>query len=222
MWLVSTNMGILAYTTQASYIRHKDFRPSSITLRLPPPWILKRDGLESYGQRLISSIGKKNKRIEKKWKSGFLKLFQIFRLFNFFQKKLDLFGFFYDILLIIFVILFFFYFDFLKICFGSLEIFRLFRFFEFFCIFFIFLKIIKITNKRYGGYNWQNGVKYAQRVWTVLICLKGKTSLGQSPPQVLEVSPRSRLYLLVVVQIEKNHTYILTLNLVYEQEFVWL
>ena len=45
-----------------SYIRHKDFRLPSV-LCLPwrscyPPWILKRGGLESSGQRIISSMGK--------------------------------------------------------------------------------------------------------------------------------------------------------------------
>ena len=47
----------------AFYIRHTDFRPSpirpSITLVLPPPLLLKKQGgLESSGQRLISSNGK--------------------------------------------------------------------------------------------------------------------------------------------------------------------
>ena len=37
-------------------------RTSSVRLRVPPPWILKRGGVESSGRRLISSIGK-SKRI---------------------------------------------------------------------------------------------------------------------------------------------------------------
>ena len=44
-----------------SNIRHNDFRAPSVRRNAqgtPPPWILKRGGLESCGQRLISSIGK--------------------------------------------------------------------------------------------------------------------------------------------------------------------
>ena len=45
---------------QESNIRHKDFRSSRLRPWRSdhPPWILKRGGLESSGQRLISSIGK--------------------------------------------------------------------------------------------------------------------------------------------------------------------
>ena len=38
-----------------------------------PPWILKRTGLESFGWRLISSIGK-TKRIKKNWQKKYLTL----------------------------------------------------------------------------------------------------------------------------------------------------
>ena len=46
-----------------SNIRNKDFRacmcaPLSRLGYPPPPWILKQGGLESFGQRLFSSIGK--------------------------------------------------------------------------------------------------------------------------------------------------------------------
>ena len=42
------------------YIRHKDYRPfvHPPSRLCYPPWILKRGGLESSGQRLISSVGK--------------------------------------------------------------------------------------------------------------------------------------------------------------------
>ena len=39
-----------------SYIRKEKYRPATpmyVTLRVPPPWILKQGGLESSGQRLI-------------------------------------------------------------------------------------------------------------------------------------------------------------------------
>ena len=46
------------------YFRHKDFGPSSVCPSRSgyPPWNLKRGGLESSGQRLISSIGKTKRR----------------------------------------------------------------------------------------------------------------------------------------------------------------
>ena len=53
-----------------SIIRHKGLcpLPSSVRLRLSSPWILKRGGLESSGQRLISLNGKT--RIIKKIRAG--------------------------------------------------------------------------------------------------------------------------------------------------------
>ena len=58
--LVGTVLWLLGTVSRlhTSYIRHNDFRPSpSVTLVLPPPWILKRAGLKSSGQGLISLIG---------------------------------------------------------------------------------------------------------------------------------------------------------------------
>ena len=43
-----------------------------------PSWILKRDGLESSVQRLISSIGKTKKIKQKSWQRFFLDIFHIF------------------------------------------------------------------------------------------------------------------------------------------------
>ena len=63
-------------TLHTSYIRKENYRPATTPAAAPaaapmyvtlrgPPWILKGSGLESSGQRLISSIGQ-TKRITKK------------------------------------------------------------------------------------------------------------------------------------------------------------
>ena len=80
-----------------------------------------------------------------------------------------------------------------------LEIFWIFLgFFRFFGIPF---KVTNVTTKSYQGYYWtpknaKNGPKQHNNLF---FCPKGKKSLGRSPPQELEVSPRSGLYLLVLI-----------------------
>ena len=78
-------------------------RPSFVTLRGPPSWILKLGGLESSGWRLISSYGK-TKRIANFGKSNLEKkkkkkiIFFFFVFFNFltiFERHLIV-GSFYD------------------------------------------------------------------------------------------------------------------------------
>ena len=69
-----------------------------------------------------------------------------------------------------------------------------------FCCFFVI--VTNVTTKSYQGYYWgpknaQNGPKQYKKLF---FCPKGKKSLGRSPPQELEVSPRSGLYLLVFFQ----------------------
>ena len=58
------------------------------------------------------------------------------------------------------------------------------------------------TTKCYHGYYWtpkiaKNGPKLLKKLF---FCPKGKKSLGQSPPQELEVGPRSGPYLLVLTK----------------------
>ena len=75
-----------------------------------PPWIMKRGGLESSGQRLISSIGKTNrieffsvgkKKLKKKIRKSdffkrFFKIFWNFKFFYHFWRKKMIFGVFVD------------------------------------------------------------------------------------------------------------------------------
>ena len=88
----------------------------------PPPWILKRDGLESSGRRLITSIGK-TKRIE----NFFGKIFLFFKIFWFLKKKKRDFLRFFQIFQIL---------DFLTI-FDNFLIFRVFLFLFLIFIFFL-------------------------------------------------------------------------------------
>ena len=83
-------------------------------------------------------------------------------------------------------------------------------FIGFFLIFFCFLlvsfKVTKGTTKCYHGYYWtpkiaKNGSKQHKKLFA---CPKGKKSLGRSPPQELEVGPRSGPYLLVNFKWEKS------------------
>ena len=90
---------------------------------------------------------------------------------------------------------------------GFLDLFKFFRFlWIFFGIFLLFFsvpfKVTKVTTKCYHGYNWtpkiaKNGPKQHKELF---FCQKGKKSLGQSPPQELEVGPRSGPYLLVHIK----------------------
>ena len=63
----TTSCAQLQLPSWTSYIRKEKYRPAttstSTTPTTPshsgyPPWILKQGGLDSFGQRLISSIGK--------------------------------------------------------------------------------------------------------------------------------------------------------------------
>ena len=83
-----------------------------------------------------------------------------------------------------------------------LKFFEYFFFFGFFWFFGIPFKVTKVTTKSYQGYYWtpknaKNGPKQHNKLF---FCPKGKKSLGRSPPQELEVGPRSGPYLLVMVQ----------------------
>ena len=72
--------------------------------------------------------------------------------------------------------------------------------------------VTKVTTKSYQGYYWtpknaKNGPKQHNKPF---FCPKGKKSLGRSPPQELEVSPRSGLYLLVRItdtMLREDHKY---------------
>ena len=83
---------------------------------------------------------------------------------------------------------------------GFFGLFWIFEFFEFFFLFSgISFKVTNVTTKSYQGYYWtpkisKNGPKQHNNL---LFCPKGKKSLGRSPPQDLEVGPRSGPYLLV-------------------------
>ena len=97
-----------------SYIRHKDFRSSSVRVSRSeyPPWILKGGELESYGRRLISSIGKTKRiaffsRQENIFKiSNFLKKGLPFRCFDFFSSDFPMFLDFWRLLDFFFIIFF--------------------------------------------------------------------------------------------------------------------
>ena len=70
----------------------------------------------------------------------------------------------------------------------------------FFWIFVIFLKVTKASNKCCGGYYWAPKIStYSMK--STFFCPKGKkaSAEGQRPPQELEVSPHTGLYLLVFV-----------------------
>ena len=62
-------------------------------------------------------------------------------------------------------------------------------------------KVTKVSTKSYQGYYWtpKNARNWPKQHNKVFFCPKGKKSLGlgRSPPQELEVGPRSGPYLLV-------------------------
>ena len=102
---------------------------------------------------------------------------------------LDFLGFFSDFLD--------FFLDFLDL----LDVFWILGFFEIFWFFldFFFVIVTYVTTKCYHGYYWtqkmgQNSIK------SFFFCPKGKKRLGRSPPQELEVGPRSGPYLLVLMK----------------------
>ena len=77
--------GVVLRMLLFSNIRHEDFRlfvlcPSSVTLRVPPPWNLKWAWLESSGQ-IVSSLYGKIKRIAFFWLNFFLIKKVIFEVF---------------------------------------------------------------------------------------------------------------------------------------------
>ena len=95
-WLTRPRGHISPMDLWESNIRHYDFRPPSPFLRSPPsgsdhaPWILKRGGLESSGQRLIYSI-RFIDILGFQFFFGFFKdIFWIFFGFNLFLKLLKL------------------------------------------------------------------------------------------------------------------------------------
>ena len=156
----------------------------------------------------------------------FLRFFEIFGFFDHFWQFLDFFGFFLWIFesflnFLVFFWIFWFFFGFFWffgrfLDFGILGFF--FEFFEIFWIFFVclllllmlLLKVTKvITGDRKMPKMGQNSIIssfFARRA-------KKASAEGQSPPQELEVSPRSGLYLLVYIGRKKL---ILTKN-VFEQ-----
>ena len=82
-------------------------------------------------------------------------------------------------------------------------------FFGFFRFFGISFKVTKVTTNSYQGYYWtpkmaKNGPKQHNKVF---ICPKGKkgSAEGRSPPQELEVGPRSGPYLLVNYKDKEIH-----------------
>ena len=205
----------------SSNIRHKDFRPFVCPLSRSgyPPWILKQAGLESSGRRLISSIGKTKKNAffcfwqKKKYFQNFqifwnIVIFSDFRIVWPFLTIFGFFGFFYEFLNFFgyfgFFWIFWIFLDFL----DFLDVFWIFGFFEIFWnyldffgfIFFwllllmLLLKITKVTtgHKKLPkmGQNSIISSFFARRA-------KKASAEGRSPPQELEVSPRSGLYLLV-------------------------
>ena len=103
LWIpvITQYFGITFHTT---YIRKEKYRPATtpaaaatpmyVTLT-GPPWILKWAGLESSGQRLISSIGK-TKRIYKNWQKKYFKILRFFediffvRFFHIFILRIGL------------------------------------------------------------------------------------------------------------------------------------
>ena len=77
---------------------------------------------------------------------------------------------------------------------------------DFFVIFLVAFKVTKVTNKCYHGYYWTPKIakNWPKQHKKLFFCPKGKKSLGRSPPQELEVGPRSGLYLLVFIKIIKG------------------
>ena len=66
-------------------------------------------------------------------------------------------------------------------------------------------KVTKVTIKSYQGYYWtpkiaKNGPKQHNKLFFARRAKKASAE-GRSPPQELEVSPRSGLYLLVVLKV---------------------
>ena len=141
---------------------------------------------------------------------GFLRFFEIFsdfRIFDHFWQLLDFlgflwtFGFFLDFLDFFLDFLdFFWFFLFFWTFFGFWDFLKFFEIFWICFDFVVFFVIVtNVTTKSYQGYYWtpkiaKNGPK---QYYKLFFFLKGKKSLGRSPPQELEVVPRSGPYLLV-------------------------
>ena len=137
----------------------------------------------------------------------FLRFFGIFQFLDHFWQFLDFWCFSMDFL--DFCRFFFdFFFGFFLDILNFLDYFEFSDFFKFFGFFFSILsfflvsfKVNKVTTKCYHGYYWtpkiaKNGPKQQKKLF---FCPKGKkaSAEGQSPPQELEVGPRSGRYLLV-------------------------
>ena len=77
-------------------------------------------------------------------------------------------------------------------------------FFGFFCFFGISFKVTNVTTKSYQGYYWtpkiaKNGPKQHNKLFFARRAKKASAE-GRSPPQELEVGPRSGPYLLVILK----------------------
>ena len=167
-----------AQRTPTSYIWKEKYNPAATTpiyvcmSRLGyPPWILKWGGVESSGQRLISSIDKtkiiaffsfqqktkkiKNVRLNKKdFFLDFLNFFNFFGFFFFFFK------------LIFWVFYWFFLGFFQTFCtFLDFEIFGYFRFLFIFIFLFLFFKLLRVllrvTKVTTGNQKWPKRAKTA-------------------------------------------------------------
>ena len=134
-----------------------------------PPWILNRGGLESSGQRPISSIGK-TKRIAYYLFFGKKHIFKIF----WFLKKSDFSWFFSDFLTIfdVFILFLGFFFGF----FGFLL-----DFFKFFWFFATPFNVNKVTTKSYQGYYWTHKIaKNGPKQHKPFFALRAKKPLAEA------------------------------------------
>ena len=79
------------------------------------------------------------------------------------------------------------------------------NFFGFFWIFWIVIKFTKVTIKSYPGYYWTPKMDRNRIIRTFFDREKKSMSKGRSPPQELEVGPRSGQYILVSFNIRQVH-----------------
>ena len=133
--------------------------------------------------------------------NDFLRFFEIFSDFRIFLTFLTIFGFFWFFGFFMDFWIFFGFFGF----FGRFLDFWIFwnflKLFGFFWIYFFLVIVTNVTTKNYQGYYWtpkiaKNGPKQHNRLFFARKAKKASAE-AQSPPQELEIGPRSGPYLLV-------------------------